>query len=325
VGEKTVISASRTRDFVRCSPDLLAAVLMGEAPARFSGARSPQYLDMSGIGALVLWTKDPEHILSHPGLREALTKYTEEIGGVLSVNLTVTGLGGTVVEPGIPDERAVWISAKKLIASGLVRPEAVVLRYDPLISVRAGDEYVISNIKEPVFAGVAESFSSLGIKRFKTSYVDYSYKHVYRRLEMLGINPSDVGSGRIESFISSMRDICEGLRMKLHVCCHPVSLVNDHTAGCIDGCLLNELLADKNSPWTVSEILHNTTGRQRTTCKCTYSRDLGFTPGIRSCFESSGACLYCYSQRNLHGPVIDNARSLLVQHKREFLEKRNSK
>ena len=96
--EKMIISASRTRDLVRCAPGLLAQFVSGDRQVRFARTPSLHTLSPGEIGALALWTKDPTPLRTHAALSDTLTRYRREHGGAILLNLTVTGLGGTALE-----------------------------------------------------------------------------------------------------------------------------------------------------------------------------------------------------------------------------------
>lgn len=304
--EKTVISASRTKDLVRRSPELLARMLSGSAPVRIARASSLRRLSLEETGALVLWTKDPRNIAGHPDLSAALSRFGAGGRRIVILNLTVTGLGGSVLEPGIASPDTVAETTKTVIASGLVRPEAIILRYDPLISAEAR-RTPVGNMDPVMFGRIAGQFAEMGVRRIKVSYVDYRYAHVPRRLALCGIEPVERGEDSILAFIDDMARISAKLDMRLDVCCHPARCVNEETAGCVDGHMINRLLERHGSPYRVSVRLHNDVGRQRKTCRCTYSSDIGRSPGVPGCFSGDGACLYCYSQRNLRGPFFQRA------------------
>jgi len=213
-----------------------------------------------------------------------------------------------VLEPGIPAAEEVLAAMEELVASGLIDPEAVILRYDPLIRVGGGAR--ADNFDPALFERLARGFARLGVKRVKTSEVDYSYRHVPKRLEALNLTPDFPHEDEIDDMIESMKETCCNLGMRLDVCCNPQRFVGADTRGCIDGAMINRLLARNGAEWRVTEVLHNDTGRQRKTCTCTFSRDIGYSPGVKNCFPQGGACLYCYSQRNMSGPAIDKARSM---------------
>lgn len=295
--EKIVISASRTRDLVRCAPGLLAQFVSGARPVRFVRTPALHALSPGRIGALALWTKDPAPLLSHAALGDVLASYRNEHAGAVLLNLTVTGLGGTALEPGIPPHDSILKSTGALIDSGLIEPEAVILRYDPLIAVRTADG-PLRNIDIGLFTGIARGFRRLGVERIKVSAVDYGYAHVSRRLARHGIEPRECDANAACAFVDEMNRVCAEMGMRVDVCCNPAARTNETTAGCIDGTLINAILEKRGAAHRVSIRPHNEIGRQRPGCRCTWSTDIGYSPGIPGCFTSDGACLYCYSQRN---------------------------
>jgi hypothetical protein len=309
--EKIIISASRTKDLVRVSPGRLAEILRGQAPARFGLGRELQAISLDDTGALAVWTKDPTNMIIHPLLRETLEHFVKIHGGVILLNLTVTGLGGTLLEPGIPPAGRVLAATEALIDSAIVRPEGIILRYDPLIEVSLPGGSSLGNISMDVFEKILEDFSPTGLVRIKTSLADMRYAHVPRRMESLGIRIHLPGDDGIAAFYEAMQQKCAQYGMRLDACCSPPSLIGEGTSGCIDGRLINRLLEDSRSPWRVTTTHHNAIGRQRPLCKCTYSRDIGYSAGFQTCFKSHGACLYCYSQKNMKGAAIDIAQKLL--------------
>jgi hypothetical protein len=303
MNEKTVISISRTKDLVRCAPGLLTRFLRGETPVRFARLPELHTLELDRVGALALWTKDPANLCSYEPLRDALTEFRSSYEGAILLNLTVTGLGGTVLEPGIPGFGEVAAALSRLLAADIAEPEAVILRYDPLIEVQT-HRGPVGNIDLGLFKQIAGAFASLGVRRIKISPADYSYAHIARRLARAGIEPGGRDDAFFRDFLDEMKSVCDGLSVRLDVCCHPIAMVTGETAGCIDGALLNGILAARKSSHRVTEEPHNSIGRQRKSCRCTYSRDIGYSPGIPGCFASGGACLYCYSQRVIHTDLV---------------------
>jgi hypothetical protein len=308
--EKIVISASRSKDPVRVSPGRLAAILDGRAPVRFGLGESLTALPVDRAGALVIWTKDPAHALNHARLHRALRSFLDRTGGVIVLNLTVTGLGGTALEPGIPSPPEVRASIAGLIDHGLVDPELIILRYDPLIRVVSPGGGALGNMSLADFDSVLEMFGTLGVRRIKTSLIDTRYAHVPTRLGRAGFTVLTPADEEVMMLLAEMRSSCARFGARLDICCHPEEVVTADTVGCIDGSLINRALARAGRPWRVTTRLHNDIGRQRRTCRCTYSRDIGYSAGFQTCFKNDGACLYCYSQRNTDGPAMVEASRL---------------
>jgi hypothetical protein len=308
--EKLIISASRTKDLVRVSPGRLAAVLAGEAPVRYGLGKNRAALPLNDLGALVIWTKDPANMLADSRLRQALSGFLDRTGGVIVLNLTVTGLAGTALEPGLPAPETVRKTVAELIEGCLVAPELIILRYDPLIQVKTAGGKTIGNLSPDMFNRVLKLFSPLGIRRVKTSLADTGYAHIPNRLGRIGLATDLPGETALDRLLVEMRASSARAGARLDICCHPEPEVSSDTAGCIDGFMINQALARAGRSWRVTTRLHNDIGRQRRTCRCTYSRDIGYSTGFQTCFKNHGACLYCYSQKNITGPAITEAAGL---------------
>lgn len=92
------------------------------------------------------------------------------------VNATITGMGGTVVEPRVPSVSVSIGQLEKLIAKGFPA-EQIVLRIDPIIPTTKGINTALN---------VLEAANHLGIKRCRISILDM-YKHVEARFKNAGI------------------------------------------------------------------------------------------------------------------------------------------
>ena len=130
---KRVISASRRTDLVASFPEWLAAALRARQahigpPA--GGARVVD-LDPGTVHTVVLWSKDFANLTGNRhGLRDLLRDYAQ-----LYFHFTVTGLGGTSLETGVPSPGEALRQLGPLVEiAGL--PGRVSLRFDPVISWR---------------------------------------------------------------------------------------------------------------------------------------------------------------------------------------------
>ena len=92
------------------------------------------------------------------------------------VHTTITGMGGTVVEPRVPPAYISIGQIERLIAKGFPA-EQIVLRIDPIIPTQKGINTALS---------VLDAASHLGIKRCRISILDM-YKHVESRFKNAGI------------------------------------------------------------------------------------------------------------------------------------------
>ncbi len=288
---------------MRISPRALADVLAGRRPCRFGRGGKPFVLDLALVHTLVLWTKDPRPMVSHEGLRIALQQFVHG-GGQVYLQLTATGFAGTFVEwtvPGIAELRA---GLARVLDAGLVAPGAVKMRYDPLLRVRAG-EVVVSNMRQPVFEAVLDAFAPLGVEDVVTSYVDASrYPKVRRRFEeQLGVALDDVPEEEVRACVAWMAQACRERGMRFDTCAAPKMPFGRE--GCIAGSRFNALMRGRHGGDApcCSEQMHNDVAPkgQRVDCRCTYSRDIGYSAGFKTCYTQGTGCVYCYSHHEALG------------------------
>ena len=255
---KKVISASRRVDLVSFYPDYMVHRI--------------KEIGVENIHTLVIWTKNPKSILSHPGLKDCLKELDQ-----IYVLLTITGLGGTPLEPFAPGTEEVFSQLPKII-DFIGSPQRLAIRYDPLIDVVHQGRIHVSNIDTNLFSKVSEKASSLGIERVIVSYVTL-YRKVLDRLKRNEFEIVDHDMEEITDFIKNkMMPGVEELGMHLSTCVQP----HLTTRGCIDGNTLTSL-HPKQEP--CSRAKDRT---QRPTCHCTKSVDIG---QWFSCYHN---CLYCY-------------------------------
>ena len=88
------------------------------------------------------------------------------------LHFTVTGMGGSKIEPFVPTVEQSVKKIKKLIDGGFPVKQ-VVLRIDPIVPTAKGVETA---------KNVLEEFSGLGIERIRISFLDM-YKHVKERFQ----------------------------------------------------------------------------------------------------------------------------------------------
>ena len=105
-------------------------------------------------------------------LNEKLIQYKEKC----ILHLTVTGMGGSKVEPFVPSVEQSFKKFKKLIEDGFPI-DHVVLRIDPIVPTDKGINTALH---------VIDVFKDCGIKRVRFSVLDM-YKHVKERFEKVGI------------------------------------------------------------------------------------------------------------------------------------------
>ena len=105
-------------------------------------------------------------------LIEKLVEHQEKI----ILHLTVTGFGGSRIEPFVPRVIDTHKALVKLLEAGFPVSH-VVLRVDPIVPTERGMETALD---------VIATFGGLGIKRIRFSFLD-NYKHVKSRFKKEGI------------------------------------------------------------------------------------------------------------------------------------------
>jgi hypothetical protein len=255
---KKVISASRRVDLVAFYPDYMAERL--------------EEIGTENIHSLVIWTKNPANILTHPQLNRILKQLNQII-----VLLTVTGLGGTPLELNAPSVDQVFRQLPLLIEF-LGSAQRLATRYDPLIDVIYRESIHLTNLDINMFTDILNRAHCLGIKRVLTSYVTL-YRKVEKRLEANGFRVVDHPMEKVVDFIrNQMIPRTEKLGMELSTCVLP----NLTSRGCINGSALSLLHPLQES---CSQAKDQT---QREDCHCTKSLDIG---QWFSCYHN---CIYCY-------------------------------
>jgi hypothetical protein len=235
-----------------------------------------------------------------------------EAGGVVVVQLTVTGFGGSPVEPGIPRPGEAAEALGLAIEAGIVEPRAVKLRYDPVGEIEFEGGPVYSNMRLEVFTRVLDLFEPLGVTRVTASKLDnVNYPSVNERLAKAGGGVVEKGGEEMRGFMRELARECSGRGMGYSTCVLPYDEEMVEREGCIDGRVIGE--------WTrrpVWDTLHNAIGAQRPNCWCTYSLDMGYSPGVAFCSSGGFGCLYCYSQGSGIGKMGPRVARMLERARR---------
>ncbi|MBN1504061.1 MAG: DUF1848 family protein [Candidatus Eisenbacteria bacterium] len=252
-----VLSASRRIDMVGTSPDTLCTILGTEFPP-------------SAVHSLVVWTKDPGAMLAHRRLLEVLSGYSQ-----LFFHVTITGMGGTRLEPFSPGAADSLASLEAVIKlAGM--PERVRVRFDPIVHLVLPDGRRYTNL--PHFDEVVSACGRLGIPEVITSWME-RYPKVLRRLEGVGVRAVAVPEETARADVDFMLERSSAAGVRLTGCCAPPL----ESCRCIDGSLLNRL-----HPLGLKCSTAKARG-QRPLCTCSTSRDIGwYTP-------CAHGCLYCYA------------------------------
>jgi hypothetical protein len=207
---------------------------------------------------------------------------------------------------------------RKLLAG----PDCVKLRWDPVAeydlgSIRGvthrGKRLILSNASADLFVPVFERFRELGATTWTSSVLDLKYRGAAGRFKQAGFTVCDGEPERYRPFYAVMTHRIAAAGGRFSICCSPEIEPWVSGDGCIDGNWINELRQQYFGPDAppVETVLHNEKykGGQRPRCGCSYSLDISYSTGFRTCatqYEEGGAggcCLYCYSW---HGKLAPN-------------------
>lgn len=200
----------------------------------------------------------------------------------LIIHATITGFGGTILEPMVPSPYEEFVAINALIKGGFPK-EKMVIRIDPIIPTKKGIERAMA---------VMEYFIDAGFNRFRISVIDM-YPHVRARFYAANI-PSPYGDNffasreQMTEVDAMLREVKEyyfartnRVPLRIESCAEPY-LKEPIACGCISEYDLRLLGLD---PLDADAL-----GRQRKHCMC-YS---GKTELLSNKTPCKHQCLYCY-------------------------------
>ena len=221
------------------------------------------------VHTLIFWSKNPQNLLTHPYLSSMLKYYSQ-----IFIHFTITGMGGSDIEPGIPDTDSMLALIPDLVKlTG--DPARIRLRFDPVVHFKRPDEPLFTNLN--LFPQIAQFALSAGITKVVTSWMT-GYPKVLKRLTKLGIECLPVSAETKREEWEWMRDTADRIGVDLTVCCDPELPVSS----CINGSELMMIHPD-SEPVSMEKA-----GGQRLRCGCTKSWDIGWY------YNCPGGCAYCY-------------------------------
>ncbi len=268
-----VVSISRRTDMVRWYPGDMVRLLDAKYPP-------------DKTHSLVVVTKFPAAVLASPA-REALARYEQVV-----VQVTITGLGSSPLEPRVPPPGEALRVLPSLVAfTG--SPERVLVRIDPIVHWREGR---LANGGDPgpvrsnvdLFAEVAAGARAAGITRIKTSLAS-PYPKVIRRFQAAGLELVTLTGAEKEAVLRHLEREAAEAGLALEYCCEETR----PSGACIDPALLTRL-----HPRRLPARPDRAAG-QRAHCGCGHSVDLAWY----STHPCPSGCLYCYAN-----PIVGRAR-----------------
>jgi hypothetical protein len=242
------------------------------------------------VHSLVIMTKFP-HALLRPPLTPLLSRYDQVV-----VQVTITGLGGSPLEPRVPPFGTALEALPRLIElTG--SPDRVTVRIDPIVhwrraSVDGGDSPtphlsasapghgggVFSN--QPLFLEIASRAREAGVGSVKTSLVS-PYTRVVRRLRRAGLELVSLAGPAREEVLGALEADAAAARVSLEYCCEEIR----SPSACVDVGLLTRL-----HPGGLPARPGKAAG-QRTHCGCSPAVDIAWY----STHPCPSGCLYFYA------------------------------
>lgn len=234
---------------------------------------SPQTVD-----AIVFWTKNPEPFLI--GFREI-----ERMGYPFYVQFTMNPYGAPV-EPDLPPLRERMDAFCRL--SGMLGPERVVWRYDPVIVQGA----FTHTYHENAFEGLASQLKGR-TKRCVFSFLDVYPGH---SAQTAGLADRELKKEQMEDIAAIFAPIARRNGMILSTCAETIdlSVYGVEHASCIDRGMIERLLGCR--------VEAKKDAGQRPACGCMESIDVGS-------YDSCGnGCVYCYATASVEQAARNRER-----------------
>ncbi len=276
---RKVISASRRTDLIAFFPDRLSEVIQLGSVCVLGPSGRSYVVDLSpeNVHTFVLWSKDFSKLISDAsGIRTALKRYDQ-----LYLLYSITGLGGTFIEPGVPPPAPAVDQLDALIEI-VGSPERISVRFDPVVFWN--DDHGL-NTNLHFFKALAPELSIRGIKAVRFSFTQW-YNKALKRAKNHNLNFYDPPLEEKLDCAQQLVDIAGDKKLVLYACSQDflAQVEGVEPSACIDGNLLDKL-HPLHLP--VSKAKDRS---QRQDCRCTNSVDIGSY--TQHCGHS---CLYCYA------------------------------
>ncbi|MHC4598239.1 MAG: DUF1848 family protein [Planctomycetota bacterium] len=237
------------------------------------------------------WTHSPGRLLRRKDLLLRLHGLRDQ-GTALSLQVSITGLGATLLEPGIgatDEEFGALMELRRVLGAGW---ETFCVRIDPLQSFRDGRGEVLSNL--PIAPGLFEKAARLGIRRFRTSLVQFEkYKHkIEPRLRKRGLTFAPADPTDVEEACRAMAEAAKRFGAELRSCASPLPRVDN--GACFDPAQLRTLcthpMREADPVWKPDRPVAPREG-----CACAFPGEarLMKIPARTPC---TGGCAVCYAR-----------------------------
>jgi hypothetical protein len=261
-----IISASRRCDL----PGFHAAACKERILKKIAGLRTRH------LYGVVFWTRHARPFLKGGELHDLVCRQLDNP----IVNLTITGLGASDLEPKVPSTEEMLHCLPNLVAAFHGDPWRIRWRFDPLLKRFSSLE---------TFERIAETMSGLGVPTCTFSFPAYfSLKgDLTPQFDRASIPKWETSEKA--AFLKDMVDIAKPLRIRLLSCTQPNNTALHpyiEKAQCIPKDVL-EQGHPEHLPLNLQKDVS-----QRSQCLCIQSDDIGDYE-IDRCL---GGCVYCYSK-----------------------------
>lgn len=208
-----------------------------------------------------------------PKLIEKLVEHKDKI----ILHCTITGMGGTKIEPLVPTKEIMYQHVMELIEKGFPVKQ-IVLRVDPIVPTEKGIKTALS---------VIDLFKDSGIKRVRFSFLDM-YPHVKKRFKENNIPlPYETFHAdevmRHDAYVQII-NFCRAHNLETEICGEPQIGFLDITLPCLSQKDVDILgLTDK------IQLIGNKDARK--TCGCPQNKSELIKDKPKQC---NNGCLYCF-------------------------------
>ena len=196
---------------------------------------------------------------------------------------TVTGLGGTKIEPGVVDPMKSLDEVKKVIDAGF-HVSNVVVRIDPIIGEALYSQLLLPTSYHDLVESIIDKAYSFGVKRFRYSYLDL-YAHARKRFEDNGFTVPRYALTfkEMEEWSALFKRKEEELEGIKFMSCAETFVPEHHKVGCVS---IEDFKLLGLDPFSCS----NKTLGQRKTCLCCANK----TELLKMTTPCKHKCLYCF-------------------------------
>lgn len=276
---KNVISASRRTDLVAFFSDWLSSVLE-KGEVKVYGPSGHTYtvdLEPASVHTVVLWSKNFASLVENrSGLKDEIMKYDQ-----VYLHFTITGLGGTFIERGVPSFSTALLQIEDLVKI-VGKPERICIRFDPIVYWKE-EGRIRTNLH--LFEKIAPVLYEQGIRDVRLSFAQWYNKAKRRaaRNRFIYLDPTEARKLKDARYLV---EVAKRWRLNLYSCSQDflTAVPEIHPSSCIDGSLLRRLHPCGEPVSTQKDK------SQRAECRCTESKDIGSY--TQFCPHS---CLYCYA------------------------------